>query len=244
LIINDSYTIEGKPLAGIWGYNYLGPYKDWEDVKTNPIVNANNPKWRYRSSPGTEKMSDVNGDGIIDGSDYTIIGSPNPDFIWGITNNFAYKGFDFSVDITGVQGGDKMLTSMESIITNNRGAQNTIYENYDKYWTPYRTDAKYAVPNRKSYDGTSARGTLLFKGTYVNFQNVVLGYSLPQNIRQKMNLGQVRLYLSIRNALLITKYPGYNPEVNAAGSSALSQGIDEGSYPLTRIVSFGINVSI
>ena len=244
LIIDDSYTIEGKPLAGIWGYNYLGPYQDWEDVKTNPIVNANNPRWRYRSSPGVEKMFDVNGDGIIDGSDNTIIGSPNPDFIWGMTNNFAYKGFDLSIDVTGVQGGDKMLTSMESIITNNRGAQNTIYENYNNYWTPYRTNAKYAVPNRKSYDGTSARGTLLFKGTYVNIQNIVLGYTLPQNIRQKMNLGQVRFYLSLRNAFLITKYPGYNPEVNSAGSSALSQGIDAGAYPLTRIVSFGINLSI
>lgn len=244
LISTDSYTIEGKPLAGIWGYDFLGPYKDWEDVKTSPIVNANNPSWRYRSSPGVAKMNDVNGDGIINSSDNTIIGSPNPDFIWGIINNFSYKGFDLSIDITGVQGGDKMLTGMETVMTRNRAAQNTIYEYYDNYWKPDRPNATYAVPNRKSYDGTSARGTLLFKGTYVNVQNVALGYSLPQNLRQKMNLGQVRLYLSVRNALLITKYPGYNPEVNAAGSSALSQGIDAGAYPLTRIVSFGINVTI
>jgi TonB-linked SusC/RagA family outer membrane protein len=244
LISNNSYTVEGKPLAGLWGFDYLGPYSDWEDVKTNPIVNANNPSWRYRSSPGTEKMFDVNGDGIINNSDNTIIGSPNPDFIWGITNNLAYKGFDLTIDVSGVQGGDKLLTSMESVITNNRGAQNTIYEYYNDCWLPTRTDAKYAVPNRKSYDGTSARGTLLFKGTYVNFQNIVLGYTLPQNMRQKINLNQVRFYMSIRNALLITKYPGYNPEVNASGSSALSQGVDAGAYPLTRIVSFGINVTI
>lgn len=94
LISNNAYTIEGKPLAGIYGTSFLGPYIDWEDVKTNPIVNPGNPKWMYRSAPGTAKLYDVNGDGIIDGNDNTIIGNPNPDFIWGMTNTFGYRGFD------------------------------------------------------------------------------------------------------------------------------------------------------
>ena len=244
LINNNAYTIEGKPLAGIWGTHFLGAYDDWEDVKTNPIVNANNPKWMYRSAPGTQKLEDINGDGIIDGSDYTILGNPNPDFIWGMTNTFEYKGFDLSVQINGVQGGDHIMTAMESVMARASGSANIAYAYYDNYWRPDRTDALYAAPTRKSWDGTSSRGTLLYKGTYVNFQNVAFGYTLPRSLMQKVNLSQVRIYTSIQNALFLTKYPGYNPEVNYAGNSALSQGMDNGSYPLTRIVSFGINVSL
>jgi hypothetical protein len=244
LINNNAYTIEGKPLAGLYGYHFLGAYDDWEDVKTSPIINASNPKWMYRSCPGTQKLEDVNGDGVINSSDQTILGNPNPDFIWGMTNTFEYKGFDLSVQVNGVQGGDHIMTSLESVMARASGNANIVYEYYNNYWRPDRTDAKYAAPTRKSWDGTSSRGTLVFLGTYVNFQNVSLGYSLPRSIIQKLNLSQVRLYTSIQNALYLTKYPGYNPEVNYAGNSALSQGMDNGAYPITRIVSFGINVTL
>jgi len=244
LISNNSYTIEGKPLAGLWGSQFLGPYRDWEDVKTNPIVNANVPSWLYRSSPGTPKVADVNGDGVIDGNDNTIIGSPNPDFIWGMTNTFEYKAFDLSIMMNGVQGGDRMLTQMEGIMARSTGTSNTVYDYFDNYWRPDRIDAKYAAPTRKSWDYTSNRGTLVFQGTYVKLQNITLGYNMPKSILQRMKLSQVRLYTSVQNAFIITKYPGFNPEVNQSGNSALSQGIDGGAYPLTRIVSFGINVSL
>jgi len=247
LINNNAYTTEGKPLAGIWGTYFLGPYSDWEDVKTNPIVNSTNPDWMYRSAPGTSKLYDVNGDGVIDGLDNTIIGTPNPDFIWGMTNTFAYKGFDLSVQVNGVQGGDHLLTQMESIMARSNGTTNTVYEYYNNYWRPDRPNAKYAAPTRKSWDGTSNRGTLLFKGTYVNIQNIALGYTLPKALLQKMNLesiGQIRVNTSIQNAFIFTNYPSFNPEVNYQGDSALSQGMDNGAYPMTRTVSFGINVSL
>lgn len=245
LIDNNSYTIEGKPLAGIYATYFLGPYRDWEDVKTNPIVNPSNPQWMYRSYPGTAKLYDVNGDGVIDGLDNTIIGSPTPDFIWGMTNAFGYKGFELSIQVNGVQGGEHLITGrLETVLARGGGTENTTYSYYNNYWRPDRTDAKYTAPSRKSWDETSNVGTLIFKSTYVNFQNVTLGYTLPQDILKRMSLNQLRIYASIQNALLLTKYPGFNPEVNASGDSALSQAIDTGSYPMTRIVSFGLNVSL
>ncbi len=85
---------------------------------------------------------------------------------------------------------------------------------------------------------------MFFKGTYMNIQNISLGYNLPKSIIQKSGLGlkNLRFYTSVRNALMITDYPGFNPEVNASGNSSLSQGIDAGGYPMTRTVSFGLNI--
>lgn len=246
LIRDNSYTSENKPLAGLWGMHFLGPYRDWEDVKTNPIINAHSPIWRDRSAPGTNKMQDVNGDGVINGLDNTILGSPNPDFIWSIQNNFAYKGFDLSVQVNGVSGGDRIMTQMEAVMSRSLGNANVVYEYFNNYWRPDRTDAKYGAPNRKSWDGTPNRGTLVFKGTYINFQNIAFGYTLPNTFLQQLKLGSgpVRIYTSIRNAWMITRYPGYNPEVNSSGNSALAQSVDAGGYPMTRTISLGLNMSL
>ena len=243
LITGQSYTVENKPLAGLYGYAFLGPYKDWEDVKTSPIKNPENIDWMFRSAPGTPKLADVNGDGKIDGSDQTIIGTPTPDFIWGMTNNLSYKGLDMSVLVTGVQGGEILNWRLESVMARANGTANVNYAYYNNYWRPDRTDAKYAAPTRKSWDGTSNRGDLIFKQSYVSISNIVLGYTLPRNITQNWYMSKLRLYASIQNAFMFTDYPGYNPEVNDAGNSALSQAVDAGSYPLTRIISLGINVS-
>jgi hypothetical protein len=243
ILSNDGYTTENRPIAGIWGGSFLGPYRDWEDVKTSPIVNANNSNWRFRSAPGTAKLADVNGDGIIDASDNTVIGSAIPDFIWGMNHSFEYKGFDMSVQVNGTHGGDVSMRQMEGIFGRGAGNANTTRDYYNNYWTPDRPDAKYIAPSRKSYDGTNTSGSLLYKGTFVNIQNVVLGYTFPSSVLEKVKLSRLRVYASIINALYITKFPGYNPEANFQGDSALSQGINRDSYPMSRSISFGVNLT-
>jgi hypothetical protein len=244
IINNDCITMEGSPLASLYGFVNLGPYKDWEDVKSSPIFNANQSLWRNRSNPGTLKMADVNGDGILDASDRTVLGSPIPDFVWGMTNQFNYKNFDLSIQVNGVQGGDISMRNMEDIFGRGAGLSNTTYEYYNNYWRPDRTDAKYAAPTRKQYDGTDLNGSLVYKGTYVNIQSIVLGYTVPQRLIRKYSGVSARFYLNIQNALFLTAYPGYNPETNNQGNSSLSQGIDRGSYPLSRTVSLGINIGL
>jgi TonB-linked SusC/RagA family outer membrane protein len=244
IVNNNGYTTEGRPLAGIWGYHNLGAFDDWEDVKTSPIFNAHQALWSMRSNPGTPKAADVNGDGILDASDQTVIGQNNPNFVWGMTNNFDYKNFDLSVHVNGVHGGDLSMVEFESMLGRGGGRRSMTTEYYNNYWTPYRTNAQYATPIRKSADGASVAGSLLYKGTYVNIQNVVLGYTLPSEVAGRANISNLRVYLSVQNALYFTKYPGYNPEVNFQGDSALSQGIDRGAYPLARTFSLGINLSL
>lgn len=244
IINNQGYTAEGRPLAGIWGYHNLGAFDDWEDVKTSPIFNANQAIWSKRSNPGTPKAADVNGDGILDGSDQTVIGQNNPDFVWGMTNDFQYRQFDLSIQVNGVQGGDLSMVEFESMLGRGGGRRSMTTEYYNNYWRPNAPGAKYATPIRKSADGASVAGSLLYKGTYVNVQNIVLGYTLPGSIAGKANISNLRLYMSVQNAFFFTKYPGYNPEVNYQGDSALSQGIDRGAYPLARTISVGLNVGL
>jgi TonB-linked SusC/RagA family outer membrane protein len=243
LLNNDGYTTEGRPIAGIYGASFLGPYQNWEDVKTSPIVNANNPSWRFRSSPGTPKLADVNGDGIIDASDNTIIGSAIPDFVWGMTNSFEYKGIDLTIQVNGTHGGDISMRQMEGIYGRGTGQNNTTVDYYENYWTPTNPGGKYTAPSRKSYDGTNMSGSLLYKGTFVNFQNISLGYTVPQAIVEKLKLARLRIYATAINALYITKFPGYNPEANFQGNNSLSQGINRESYPMSRSISIGVNLS-
>jgi len=244
LIIDNCYTTEGKPMAGLYGMVNLGAYDNWEDVKTSPIFNASNPLWKNRSSPGMPKVADVNGDGILDASDNTIIGSAIPDFVWGMTNNFEYKGFDLTVQINGVQGGDINMLEYTGVFGRGAGTMNTTSEYYNNYWTPTRTDAKYPAPTRKNYEGTDLSGTLIYKGSYVNFQNIAFGYTLPRQLAKKASFSNARVYMNIQNALFLTKFPGFNPETNFKGDQTTSQGIDRGSYPLARTISFGINITM
>lgn len=244
LVNNSGYTTEGRPLSGLWGSYSLGAFRDWEDVKANPIFNAHQSSWRNRSQPGTPKVADVNGDGILDASDRTVLGNATPDFIWGLTNTFSYKGFDAAFKFTGRQGGQKLMTGSYGLtMFRAQGRANITYDYFDNYWTEANPDAKYPAPNRKQYDRSDVSGGLLFDATYVLLENITLGYTIPRNISQKASISNARIYLNLDNAWLYSKYPGYNPMGNYQGDSALSQGVDRaGDYPLPRTFSIGVNI--
>jgi hypothetical protein len=244
IINNSGYTTEGRPLAGLWGTYSLGAFRDWSDVKQSPIFNANQSSWRNRSQPGDPKIADVNGDGILDASDRTVLGNATPDFIWGLTNTFSYKGFDMAFKFTGRQGGQKLMTGNYGVaMFRAQGRANTTYEYYDNYWREDNPDAKYPAPNRKSYESSDVSGGLLFDATFVLLENISLGYTIPKSITQKASIANARIYLNLDNAFLWSEYPGYNPMGNYQGDSALSQGVDNaGDYPLPRTFSLGVNI--
>ncbi len=246
IINNSAYTTEGRPLAGLWGTYSTGAFKDWSDVKSNPIFNAHQASWKNRSQPGTPKIADVNGDGILDASDKTILGNAVPDFIWGLTNNFNYKNFDFSFKFTGRQGGQKLMTGNYSMVMFRAdGRSNTTYDYYNNYWREDRPDAKYPAPNRKSYDQSDVSGGLLFDATFVFLENISFGYSLPRKFTKMFDISNARIYLNVDNAWLFSQYPGYNPMGNDQGDSALSQGVDvSGDYPLPRTFTIGLNIDL
>lgn len=246
IIDNLGYTTEGRPIANLWGMLMLGPYRDWEDVKSSPVFNASRATARQRSNPGSPKAADVNGDGVLDANDRTVLGTPTPDFTWGLKNDFSYGDFDMSIMLNGVQGGTRIYSdNYRDIMYYGLGRTNTTYEYYNNYWREDNPDAKYPAPNRKSYDQPQTEGGLVFDASFFKIENINFGYNVPSRFLRRATIASMRLYFNIDNVFISAADPGYNPESNYRGDNPKSQGVDRsGAYPLSRVFSFGINLEL
>jgi len=245
IIAGNNRTAVGKPLDVMYGGLFLGPYKNWEDVKTSPIMGSTTATWKTRSNPGDPKFADINGDGIIDASDQTVLGRTDPDYIFGIGNTFEYKGFDLTIHFNGWVGGLINAQNMTGLFTLGNGTQNVSQDYFDNYWRPDNTNAKYAMPSRKSFAGNIASGMAVFSATRYTIDNFVFGYTFGNKLLNKAHLGSLRMYLNIQNLYQWKVYPGYNVENTTSSASATSsQGSNTGSYPTPRTVSFGINLGL
>jgi len=225
---------EGYPLGLFYGYIFEGLYKDAEDL-------ANSAKEKS-SDVGTIKMRDMNGDGIIDENDRTFIGDPNPDFLFGFTNNFTYGKFDLGISMAGAYGGDIILPAKWAYLTNIDGARNVLAEASDR-WRSEENPGSGKLPRTKT--GTTGLGRQVNSqwvedGSYLSVKNITLGYRQP--LKNAGFISQIRFYASVQNVFFITKYSGMNPEISLDGLDGASIGIDENAYPVPRTFSLGLNV--
>jgi hypothetical protein len=199
-------------------------------------VNENGDPIQPGAEPGDVRYKDVDGDGDFDGDDLDIIGDPNPDYIFGFTNTFSWKGFDLIIFINGSQGNDIVAPmfahahQMGSISNGNLTAAM-----FDR-WTPENMDTD--VPRAgANYDFGNNQ---VFDGSYIRVKNIRLNYNIPtESIRW---LRRAQVYVNVQNALTITDYIGYDPEVNAAGQTAWQYGIDLNGFPNTRTYLLGVTV--
>ncbi|MFD1141072.1 SusC/RagA family TonB-linked outer membrane protein [Larkinella insperata] len=226
-------TQVGQPLGQFMGYVYDGVYMTQEEFASQP---------KHASSMvGTVRMKDLNGDGVIDFNDRTIIGNPNPDFLYGITNEFAYKNFDASVVIAGAVGGDIIDGTLEW--TENIDGVFNVTKEVAQRWRSEDNPGNGNIPRTRSgttelfrYNNTR----WVFDGSYLAVKNITVGYNFP--IKSNPFVKKARLYFSTQNALILTKYPGMNPEVSNNGLNGLNQGVDISSYPISSVYTLGVNV--
>ncbi|RKR83685.1 TonB-linked SusC/RagA family outer membrane protein [Mucilaginibacter gracilis] len=235
---NSIRVVPGEAMSSFYGYRQIGVYRDAADV-------AASPKWAAGGSvPGDVKYEDVNGDGKIDASDIVNIGSPLPKFNYGFTNRFDYKNFNLSFLFQGTYG-NKVLNSADRYTDYYNGSFN-VRTNALNRWRSATDQGdgftpRAAVTNPSSTTVVSTRN--IFDGSYLRLRNVTLGYSLAGNVLRKLRINSARMFLTAENLATFTKYFGYNPEVNVwAGSSAPRYGVDQGTYPLPRTFSVGLNV--
>jgi TonB-linked SusC/RagA family outer membrane protein len=226
-------TEVGKPLGLFYGYIYDGVFMTEAEYEAGP---------KHASSMiGTVRMKDLNGDNIIDMNDRTFIGDPNPDFIYGITNEFAYKNFDASIVMAGAVGGDIIDDQLEW--TENIDGVFNVTKEVAERWRSESNPGKGNIPR------TRAGTTELFRynntrwvsdGSYLMVKNLTVGYTFP--VKPNSFFRGLRVYVSGQNIFTLTNYTGINPEVNNNGSDGLRQGVDQSSYPTARVFSLGLNL--
>jgi hypothetical protein len=171
---------------------------------------------------------------VINDLDRTVIGNPNPDFIFGFNNSFSYKGFDLTFLIQGAVGGDAY--NLSDYLQRRLG---NLSEAANDYWTPTHTNAKFPAPgdvigldNHNSSSVSSA--------TYVKLKSINLGYNF--NVEKVKFVKSVRLYGSATNLFTITNYQGYDPEINSFAQSNLFRNIDILTVPSYKTYIIGLNI--
>ncbi len=189
---------------------------------------------------GAAVYKDFNNDGVINLDDQDYAGSGIPKFTYGITINLAYKGFDFVLLGSGSQGASLLY----SVCRADANQQNTLAEFYTQAWqSPSSTGYKYPKPDvgDKFYRVSNMR---VYDASFFKIKQMQLGYSLPKSLLKKTFIGSLRVYASLDDFFTFTKYPGMDPEVSHFGMSASGLGIDYGSYPISKKVVFGVNISL
>lgn len=240
--LGSLYT--GKKVGEIWGYE-TDRILQKEDIANNLIIqytdeNGKNLHRPHESNsayyPGDIMYKDINGDGKVDRGlntledhgDLKVIGNNTPRFKFGLTTNFAYKGFDLNLFFQGV-GKRDVWVSDKTYWGNLEGPGSR--KVYDNSWTPERMDAKYPLYNANRTQNWYAQTAYMFNGSYIRLKQAILGYTIPAEVLSKIKLNKVRVYLSGFNLFEITDLPDvYDPDLLST------------AYPQMRSVAFGIQV--
>ncbi len=217
----------GEAIGNFFGYQADGIFKTQADIDA-----INQPGAQL----GNVRYKDTNEDGVINSDDRQIIGNALPDYTFGINNNFSYGNFDLNVAIQGVQGNE--------VIWFDQGNINTV----DRLngWSTSNPDT--TIP-RQGRLGSDTNSNYVEDGSFIKFKNISLGYNFTKDVLKKLGMSNMRVYVSAVDAFVISKYPGYDPEVNSksGGDDNFSQnvalGFDEGSYPGVSQFIVGLNIS-
>jgi len=219
----------GQPLNAFYLYDAIGVYTNDADLKASPHMSTN--------IVGDVKYKDVNGDGIIDANDRTIMGYPDPTYSWGIYNTFSYKGVDLSFLIQG-SGGNKVYELIGRAI--DRPSMGFTQNALGRWRNRWRSPSQPGDGHTPRIDGTTGGfydSRWLYDATYARFKNLTIGYTFPHQFIKGVD--NARIYFSAENIFYIINrdYGGYSPEaLNTSGG-------DYGSYPDAKTFMLGINLS-
>lgn len=259
----DYAVIVGRPVGTIWGLETDGFYTidDFDFSNGVYTLKAGIPNDQGITAiaprPGILKFIDQDGNGLIDDKDRTDLGSATPKFFGGFNNMFTYGNFDLSVFLN-FQYGNKVLNAnkleftsgytpnanllsimndrwrnvdAEGNVVTDPGALATLNEGA-KLWTPLTSASSFYVHSWAVEDGS-----------FIRVNNVTLGYSLPAGLLEKARITKLRIYATVNNLAVFTKYSGYDPDVNTRRNSPITPGVDYSAYPRSHAYMAGINLS-
>lgn len=226
--INNSYVTmltKDYPINVFYGYVTDGIFQNQSEVNTHAVQPG--------AEPGDIRFRDLNNDGVINDSDRTVIGNPNPSWLFSMNNSLSYKGFELSVFLQGIAG-NKIYNANNIDNTGMAAAYNQTTDVL-KRWQGEGTSnsmprAVFGDPNQN----TRVSDRFVENGSYLRLKNITLSYTFPKQWLQKAQIENARLSLSCENVATITGYSGFDPEVGI-------NGIDQNRYPISRTFSLGLN---
>ena len=240
-----TWTNVGDEIGYLFGWKVDRILQE-DDFDTDGNLREGLPTSDKDPSPGDILFQDINDDGIIDANDRTKLGNPFPDLIYGLNFSANYKNFDFTLFIQGTSGNEVYNTQVYDLQGMVR-VFNAGVEVLDR-WTPTNTNTN--IPrgvSRDPNDNSRASDRYVQDGSYMRIKNLAIGYNLPANLLNNLTgnaVKRARVYLSSQNLLTLTGYEGYDPEIGLRDSdNPETAGVDNGSYPLSRQYTLGLQVS-
>lgn len=228
----------GCPIGAIYGYVEDGYWDNEAEIRSDPRY-ANASKGTINSMIGEIKYWDKNGDGAITPEDRDIIGDTNPDFIYGITNNFAWKNLSLSFFFQASHGNDVFNGNLTDVTMSNIG--NIPRFAYESRWTPENyQSAKWPKAIAGYTRAWQITNRYVEDGSYLRLKNLTVGYKFLKPIK---GIDLINLTFTATNLFTITDYSWYDPDVNVFGGDSARRGVDLYSYPLSRTFSLGINMT-
>lgn len=238
----EFYRIQtGYPVGYFWGYKTAGIFQNQKEVQD---YTGKKGLIQPDAVPGDVRFADLNGDGVIDAADKTMIGNPNPKFTYGFHLTADYKAFDLTVTLSGVSGND---------IVNGTRATDRYFNNYStdifgRWHGEGTSDRIPRVTLGNEANGNYAHFSDLYieNGSYMRIKSVNIGYDFSKTVFKHLPFEACRLYLSGMNLATFTHYTGTDPEVGYGNTEAdgnnWSSGIDLGYYPLPRSILVGLDI--
>lgn len=249
----------GQPVGMITGYIAQGLFKNYQDIASHAVETSNgvmtiSPQGTW---VGDVKFKDLNGDGVINASDRTIIGNPWPKFTFGFNNSFSYKRFDLNIFIIGSVGNDivNYMKYANTIPLDNSG----VYANYYKAaanfarpstldtaqaQTAVLTNPGYQIPRISPGDPNGNNRISQWNvesGTYLRVKNLALSYTFPGKAFGNAPIRGLKVGVNVQNLLTLTKYSGYDPEIGMVNYQGVNMvGVDTGRYPNVRMYTFNV----
>ena len=221
---NQQILRRGEALGSFYGLNFIGIVQQDEDVTKLPTVNGLTPK------PGDLKYEDTDGNNRIDGNDRQILGSIQPELVYGFSTQFTWRNLDLSAAFAGSYG-NEVYNALGRRLELTGDSYNVLTTVKDS-WTPQNGGNTLPLAsNARPFSYIDSR--YVQSASYLKLRNLTVGYRLPQ--LKSVPVG-IRVYATAANLFTITPYKGYDPEV--------ASGTDSGAYPSSRSFIFGINLTL
>jgi TonB-linked SusC/RagA family outer membrane protein len=231
-------TEEGQPIGYFYGYKTDGVFQTQAEIDNYAAqVGDDNAGLQ----PGDLKFVDTNEDDLINDDDRTFLGSPIPDFTYGLNGGLNFKGIEFSVFFQGSQGNEifnAMKTHLYKFDETNK------HKDMLDSWTPQNTNTDMPRLDGNDINNTNRTSDRFVEdGSYIRLKNLTVGYNIPEDFLKPIGVEALKVYFSGQNLWTKTDYSGADPEIGQVSSNNyLSRGVDIGTYPQAQVYTFGVKV--